>query len=242
MLSKECRLVRREIDELELGERPTERASAHLSICVGCREFRAERTELRRLVGSFEPVAVPADFEMRLRARIARDESPAQRQPFFAPLLRTPALAAAALFVVISGTVVWVAQRNDDPSAPVARIQQTVPAATTPSKPATTNKVAENSTESNPGVDVVENAGTGSNKRIRPVRGPRTADYGVAAADPIRQYDQAFVNAPSKPVVFGLEDERGTKRKISLPPVSFGAQSLVDNRVPVSYSGNSRVW
>lgn len=61
-------------------------------------------------------------------------------------------------------------------------------------------------------------------------------------ADPIRQGDQAYVNAPSKPVVFALEDERGTKRKISLPPVSFGSQSLVDNRVPVSYTGNSRIW
>ncbi len=58
----------------------------------------------------------------------------------------------------------------------------------------------------------------------------------------IRQGDQAYVNAPSKPVVFALEDERGTKRKISLPPVSFGSQSLVDNRVPVSYTGNSRIW
>ena len=67
-------------------------------------------------------------------------------------------------------------------------------------------------------------------------------DYSVLPADSIRQGDQAYVNAPSKPVVFALEDERGTKRKISLPPVSFGSQSLVDNRVPVSYTGNSRIW
>jgi hypothetical protein len=58
-------------------------------------------------------------------------------------------------------------------------------------------------------------------------------------ADAIRQGDQAFVNVPSKAVVVGLEDSRGTTRK-TVPPVSFGAQSLVDNRVPASYSG--RVW
>jgi hypothetical protein len=70
----------------------------------------------------------------------------------------------------------------------------------------------------------------------------RSQDYSVLPADSVRQGDQAYVNAPSKPVVFALEDERGTKRKISLPPVSFGSQSLVDNRVPVSYTGNSRIW
>jgi hypothetical protein len=48
------------------------------------------------------------------------------------------------------------------------------------------------------------------------------------------------VNAPSKRVVVSLEDDNGAKRKISLPPVSFGAQSLVDNRIPVNYNG--RVW
>jgi hypothetical protein len=54
--------------------------------------------------------------------------------------------------------------------------------------------------------------------------------------------DRAFVDAPSKPVVLSLEDDRGTTRKISLPAVSFGAQNLVDNRVSVNYPANSRVW
>jgi hypothetical protein len=42
-------------------------------------------------------------------------------------------------------------------------------------------------------------------------------------------------------LVVSLEDVSGTKRRISLPPVSFGSQRLVDNRLPVS-SKNSRSW
>jgi len=77
-------------------------------------------------------------------------------------------------------------------------------------------------------------------RKIRPGSRGRAQDYSVLPADSLRQGDQAYVNAPSKPVVFALEDERGTTRKISVPPVSVGAQSLVDNRIPVSYTG--RVW
>ena len=129
MRSLECRVTRQQIDELELGERPSERATAHLSLCAGCRDFRAERNELRQLVGSLEPVVAPADFEMRLRARIAREQSPS-REPFFARLIRTPALAAAALFVMVGGTLVWVAQRDIEPSTQVATVQQPSPVAT----------------------------------------------------------------------------------------------------------------
>lgn len=240
MRSLECRVTRQQIDELELGERPSERANAHLSLCAGCRGFRAERNELRQLVGSLEPVVAPADFEMRLRARLARERSSSQ-EPFFARLIRTPALAAAALFVMVGGTLVWVAQRDIEPSTPVATVQQPSPAATASHSTAATveTHVAEASTSSDEGVQTVS-SGTPQKNRISS-RG-RSQDYSVLPADSLRQGDQAYVNAPSKPVVFALEDERGKKRKISLPPVSFGSQSLVDNRVPVSYTGNSRIW
>ena len=238
MLSKECRLARLQIDELELGQQPSERANAHLSLCAACREFRAERTELRQLVGSLEPVVAPADFEMRLRARIAREK--ATSEPLFARLIRTPALAAAALFVVVGGALVWVAQRDIQPSAPVATVQQ-LPAKTSASN--ATPSVANDTTETNtPSDEVAKNVSSVPVHKNRVGSRGRVQDYSVLPAAQIRQSDQAYVNAPSKPVVFALEDERGTKRKISLPPVSFGSQSLVDNRVPVSYTGNSRVW
>ena len=242
MLSKECRVTRQQIDELELGERPNERATAHLSLCAGCRDFRAERNELRELVGSLESVVAPADFEMRLRARIAREQSPSRQEPLFARLIRTPALAAAALFVMAGGTLVWVAQRDIEPTAPVAGVQQPSPLAQ-PSHANTATLSGSDTTDASASSDdVAENAPNVPIRKHRVASRVRSHDSSVLPADSVRQSDQAYVNAPSRPVVFALEDERGTKRKISLPPVSFGSQSLVDNRVPVSYTGNSRVW
>lgn len=241
MRSLECRVTRQQIDELELGERPSERVTAHLSLCAGCRDFRAERNELRQLVGSLESVVAPADFEMRLRARIAREQSISQ-EPFFARLIRTPALAAAALFVMVGGTLVWVAQRDIEPSTPVATVQQPSPVAKASDSAITTSAptdAAEANTSTDEGAQTVS---SGTTRKSRVGSRGRSQDYSVLPADSVRQGDQAYVNAPSRPVVFALEDERGTKRKISLPPVSFGSQSLVDNRVPVSYTGNSRIW
>ena len=241
MRSLECRVTRRQIDELELGERPSERATAHLSLCAGCRDFRAERNELRQLVGSLEPVVAPADFDMRLRARIAREQSPS-REPLFARLIRTPALAAAALFVMVGGTLVWVAQRDTEPSTQVATVERPSPVATAGQSAAPTSAPTGAIEPDTPSSEGTQTVSSGTPRRNRAGSRGRSQDYSVLPAGSFRQGDQAYVNAPSKPVVFALEDERGTKRKISLPPVSFGSQSLVDNRVPVSYTGNSRVW
>ena len=241
MRSLECRVTRQQIDELELGERPSERATAHLSLCAGCRDFRAERNELRQLVGSIESVVAPADFEMRLRARLAREQAP-RREPFFARLIRTPALAAAALFVMVGGTLVWVAQKDIEPSTQVATVQQPSPVAAASDSATTTSGSADVAVASTAGDEAVHTVSSGTPRKSRVGSRGHSQDYSVLPAESVRQGDQVYVNAPSKPVVFAIEDERGTKKKISLPPVSFGSQSLVGNRVPVSYTGNSRVW
>src|SRR5436190_20734058 len=116
MTSNDCRNTRREIDELELGQRPSVPASTHMNVCVDCRKFQAERSSLRELLGSLEPVVAPPDFDMRLRARIAAEEYDQRRQPFFARLISTPALAAAALFVIVAGSVVWISRRPSNPA------------------------------------------------------------------------------------------------------------------------------
>src|ERR1041385_7286116 len=74
MNSSECRDVRQEIDQSELGLRLSESSESHVIGCARCAAFRAERTRLRELVGSLRPVTAPADFDMRLRARIAREQ------------------------------------------------------------------------------------------------------------------------------------------------------------------------
>src|SRR6185295_17154140 len=101
MNGKACRVTRREIDELEIDQQPGEQASAHLAVCHGCAEFKRERTELRELIGSLEPVVAPADFDMRLRARLAGQRRTNWAEPFFSRLIGTPAIAMAAVMVIV---------------------------------------------------------------------------------------------------------------------------------------------
>lgn len=242
MNRKECRNTRREIDELEIDQQPSGTALRHLAVCAACCQFQNERTELRGLVSSLEPVIAPADFDMRLRARIAAQRQAERQQPFFARLIGTPALATAAAMVLFVGAVVWISQRNNQQSGPVAKqspAKTSNSSAAVPIQPLTSEKKAQEDS----GELVAVNPPPRNRGALRPVNYTRDMNL-KGAGDPIRQNDvnQAFVNAPSKPVEVSVEDESGKKRKISLPPVSFGAQALVDNRVPVSYAGNSRVW
>ena len=65
----ECRATRREIDEA--GEQLSTQALRHVASCAPCLAFQNERGRLRELLTSLEPVTAPADFDFRLRARIA---------------------------------------------------------------------------------------------------------------------------------------------------------------------------
>jgi hypothetical protein len=243
MTNKECRNTRREIDELELGHRPSAQATAHITGCVGCQEFQAERTSLRELVGSLEPVVAPPDFDMRLRARLAAEKYDRRRQPFFARLISTPALAAAALFVIVAGSVYWIARR---PANPTATPGNTSIANTNvePSNPSSASQRGkeDGAAPADKGSDVAVNP----NRGVHRGRGTRTIsseDLSVRAAEVIPQSDSNQAYVPSRPVEFALQNERGQTRRISLPPVSFGAQNLVsDTRREIAYSPSSRVW
>src|SRR5258706_488481 len=123
MNGKECRVTRREIDEAELNQHLSNQARAHIALCESCRNFRAERTSLRELVGSLEPVAAPGDFDLRLRARLSRERSDHSRQPFiFRFVVGTPAITAAALLVIMALGLVWLARRNTSHPPEIARV------------------------------------------------------------------------------------------------------------------------
>jgi hypothetical protein len=67
-----CQKFRTEIEETARAASLGVRTAAHLAVCGECRAFRDERESLRGLVASLARVEAPADFEFRLRARIAR--------------------------------------------------------------------------------------------------------------------------------------------------------------------------
>ncbi len=251
MNGKECRATRREIDESELNQQLSNQARAHVALCESCRNFHGERTSLRELVGSLEPVTAPGDFDLRLRARLAREPRGQSRQPFiFRFVIGTPAITVAALVVVMALSLVWLARRNTGQAPEIARVPITeVPVV--PQQPALT--MNQGDTGQTPVLTVQRNDGTkagtvnasrGNNGKI--AAADVAVDYGVSKAESIKAIEQragaVSLSAPLKPMIVSMQDDRGATRRISLPPVSFGAQRMVDNRAPVSFSPNSRSW
>ena len=120
MNTNECRSVRQEIDQSELGQRLSESSESHVIGCASCAAFRADRTRLRELVGSLQPVTAPADFDMRLRARIAREQDQPAQPSIFRLFMSTPAIAVAGLIVMVVGAMVWMNQRAGQRAASVS--------------------------------------------------------------------------------------------------------------------------
>jgi hypothetical protein len=254
MNGKECRVTRQEIDESELNQRLSDQALSHLAVCASCGDFRAERASLRELVGSLEPVAAPGDFDMRLRARIASEQGRA-RQPFiFRFVTSTPALVTAATVVMLATSLVWFAQRNRNqtptlavasPAAPLKEARPTTAQSTVASTEAPAALAPVLGNEARPGQQNRDSNSSRGRTNKSALAAATSTDYVVSAAKSIKQIEQrageVSLSAPLRPMVVSMQDDRGATRKISLPPVSFGAQRLVDNRIPVS-STNSRSW
>jgi hypothetical protein len=97
----------------------------HLSGCPDCRHYADETNSLLSLLSAQPRVQAPADFDFRLRARIARAQA-AERRPFgfFEGLwTRTfswgqAATALAALALVATFSTYYL--NHNEPSAPVA--------------------------------------------------------------------------------------------------------------------------
>src|SRR5215204_4003685 len=98
----ECKAYRREIDEAA-GGGVSAGARAHATSCRVCGDELRVRESLRVLVGGLGKVEAPADFEFRLRARMAASKADGARGRFggarwlygFAPV------AVAACFVFV---------------------------------------------------------------------------------------------------------------------------------------------
>jgi hypothetical protein len=205
------------------------------------------------LVGSLEPVAAPGDFELRLRARIASDRPSEQTglmQGVFHLLTSTPAIVSAALIVIVAVSLVWFGQRNGVQRALTA----SAPIKEVPGDPKPT-QVAVKQTQTAGSLNTDKGRGSQPDRLAKYSRdtnskvaqsGVKATDYGVSPAEIVRRGEpkagEVSLSAPLNPMVVSMQDVHGATRRISLPPVSFGAQRLVDNRVPVSFSPNSRSW
>jgi hypothetical protein len=122
MSCKDCRV---EIEETEQGQSLSAASGAHLAACAECRAFRDERLALRQMIASLEVVTAPADFDFRLRARLAAAKSDGDSRfalSRFTPGAWSMALAASFVLLVALGLVVnqaWFSTRTQNTSLAV---------------------------------------------------------------------------------------------------------------------------
>jgi hypothetical protein len=239
MRKNNCEVIRRELDELMLDEACSASVVEHLKECLACREFHQTQTKLRQMVGSLGTVTAPADFDFRLRARLANDSSSTAFH--FWSFARRGLAVAGVLIVFATGIIVVrnvvnqqtgtevAADKNlpvpKDSSKPVNTMTPEVPA---PARELTAG-VQENSTQKIKS----ERPQTGSkikrplstveraSERAGVLKGMSQGDSGATAVIPI--------DASLQSLRFSFDDGRGNARTVSVPAIRFGSQRMLSN-------------
>lgn len=133
-----CKDIQAAIDSASRRSPLSQLASAHLAGCPDCHRYSDQANSLLALLSAQPRVEAPADFEFRLRARIARAEakptSPfAFVENFFGQVFsfKQAAASLAALAMMAAGTTLYVVNigqpvmnkavvaRNEAPASPV---------------------------------------------------------------------------------------------------------------------------
>lgn len=254
----DCKIYRIEIEESEPGKSLSVGTVAHIEACASCCALRDEQLKLSRMIGSLEVVSAPADFDFRLRARLAEVKSGNARSfawGSFAPGARSLALAASLVVTLSVGLIVQQAGllRNisDSPQeiAAVAPARTPVPFNT----PSISARMREDVTTVSPSSAQTElpleiskrnrsrmpsefvskasssNEVIGTNDSGVRTTPPQILPVGIP--DPLSQPSASIavpVQASMKSATMIVEDAQAKPQTISLRPVSFGGQSVID--------------
>lgn len=247
-----CSAIQRKLDELPLDYDPGSEVSTHLVACPECRDFQLKGTKLRQLVGSLETVAAPSDFDFRLRARLANENS---GSAFHFWSLRSQTVAAALGFALLVGVsfAVFQATRTKGPGVDVVKKEspaQTIVQATASKE--TKQKVIEQQPAASESVvaTIPKGRNVGQKQVVqvnnRNRRASAVAEFSSEAAPTIRDYKSTSsseavfpVDASQQKLRLSLFDSRGNPKTISLPSVSFGSQRVVPTNTSYAPKG---VW
>jgi hypothetical protein len=250
----DCNQIRLEIDEAELGATLSSVAAQHLRECTRCQNFHDEQTKLRQIVGSLETVQAPADFDFRLRARLANSDPATYRFLSSFALLRSPAFAAVTMLLMIAGGFVFLRQFTPKKERTVAVNEVTNP---TPAPAAARNEQPSNEQPSKEQLPAKSEGQPSQSLRagVEPRRGtkiPRkrsaSVDFSNTSATVIRNtgagtYTATFpLDVSQQSFKVSIDDGRGSSRTISVPTVSFGSRRVLPNGSPSNQFVASGVW
>lgn len=250
MKDKQCDVIRRELEELAPNEEFSAAAAGHLDACAGCREFQRQQMRLRQIIGSLGTVDAPADFDFRLRARLAADSD---RSSFRYWSFALTGLATVAVLVVFGAGAMMVWQRTQQvgPTQAVAEAPRPQPSQTE-IQHTDTPKREEVSSAALPNESLLAAGNTSSRRNAG---GPIVKRQKQPVASFAISSERANVVSLSKPAVdsttvfpidaslqsvkVSLDDGRGNARTISFPTVTFGSQRAAAN---ANQFASHRVW
>lgn len=235
-----CKACRLEVEEAAGRKALGREAESHLAACRDCRDFVRERAALRSLMAGLGRVSAPEDFDVRLRARMARRRDGGRgRFLFLSNLSFAPAfaVAAAVVFVCAVAAALYlgpgrsaqqpVARQTETPAAPAAAPSSS-PAVVTHNQDSTSGEVVSVSQPKQPRArrPVVTRA------REAAAKVPARAETGLVSRTYSVGSSRVLVpvggSADSMRVV--LRDENGSARVVPVRSVSFGSQELIANR------------
>jgi len=226
-----CSEVRVEIDEKDLNASLSAGAMEHLRHCNECQEFQSKEIKLRQIVGSLETVNAPADFDFRLRARLANQRT-GSNYLSMSPVRvwRMRSAAVAAMLVLFAATIYIIRQNQTvEPVQDTNRASNLAPPSTPAQSPQNDNQIAIVPSEP-------ASPSTGGTIGFRPRRQPvpqskrqaLAVDFGSKPA-PVVSADQTFSLGVAQPSFkVSLDDVNGSARTISVPAVSFGSRRVLN--------------
>ena len=261
MRSMNCRNTRREIEARGAGRLLSAEVATHLEQCSACETLSRQQSQLHALVSSLGRVEAPADFDVRLRARLAAEQNKETRSfslAMFSPALRSAAVAAVLL--VIGSAFVFVSFRNQTNPAVAGSEHVLAPApAVVPVQPAvkpdeTTVATAAGSDDSSSQVVSPRTVKRGGARaELASLRGSRvgTRDLSSTSAGVLTRDEQlagayptgAFpINASYQSLKVSVDNGSGLSRTISLPTVSFGSQRSLSNSASPLMASARGTW
>ena len=226
MRTMNCQNVRRVIEATDRGDLLNVAAAEHIKGCPACEKLSDEHLELRNLTANLGTVEAPADFEFRLRARLARTKAEDARPAFGRLTFGFRSVAFASLMVVFGGAMLIANLRSPQQLPVVEKPAAESPvAAATPFLPTVTPGV------NSPAVAIAKSPVRRSEGNGRSRTGTRDLASGratVVRPGELTALASDFpIDASPQTVKVSLDNGRGSSRTISVPPVSFGSQRVL---------------
>lgn len=241
-----CKLYQREIEHFDSVQTMSGDALRHVENCADCRGFKQEHDSLRMLLGNLDRVAAPANFDTKLRARLAT--SKADKQGAFAAWLNfsllRPAVGVSLALALLIGGFVFVRPLLMNESQPFSaaakalEIQQKGDIYVTPAAPKLGEDTVASDTKSQRNryspINTVEG------KRINGVdTSLKGADVVTVPLDSANETISIAVRPESRSPYLMVKD-----KKVPLRSVSFGSPTFVNGSTSrtASSSDSEGIW